>query len=215
MNITWLFVSYLIGSLPFSLIIGKLFLNIDVRKHGSKNPGSTNAIRVLGRKWGIPVFILDVLKGGIPVLIVSLGAFNDMFHPLYYGLMAMIGHVYPAFLKFKGGKAVATSLGAFLFYAPVLGVFAASTFWISLKKWGYVSVSSTLAAVMLLIATWLVFAVGPSSGALVTWFGEANEWALPIVGTLGATIILVRHKKNYERLRNGSEPHIKSFQTQK
>ena len=215
MNYIWLLVSYLFGSLPFSLIIGKLFLNVDVREHGSKNPGATNAIRVLGRKWGVPVFFLDVLKGGIPVLIVMLGVFDGMFHPLYYGLMAMMGHVYPLFLKFKGGKAVATSFGVFLFYAPVLGIIAGLTFYLTLKLYGYVSVSSTLAAASLLIAAWLVYIFGPLEGPLVAWFSAGGQLALPIVGTTGATVIFIRHRKNYERLRNKTEPHIKSFQKKK
>ena len=215
MNIAFLLISYLIGSIPFSLLIGKLFLNVDVREHGSKNPGATNAIRVLGRKWGVPVFFLDVLKGVVPVLIISLGAFNDMFHPLYYGLMAMIGHVYPLFLKFKGGKAVATSFGVFIAYAPLLGILAGFSFWLSLKLFGWVSISSTVGAVFLMGSAWLIYAFGPETGALVSWLSPAGEIALPLVGTVGATIILIRHKKNYERLRNKTEPHIKSFKVKK
>jgi len=208
MNIAFLFISYLIGSIPFSLLIGKLFLNIDVRQHGSKNPGATNAIRVMGRKWGVPVFFLDVLKGGIPVLIVQLTNFTDI-NPLYYGLMAMIGHVYPVFLKFKGGKAVATSFGVFLFYAPLLGIIAGLSFWLSLKWWGWVSISSTVGAVVLMVLSWLVYGLGPE--ALSAWTSSSDELALPLVGTIGATIILIRHAKNYERLRAKTEPHIKSF----
>jgi len=215
MNIAFLVISYLIGSIPFSLLVGKLFLNIDVRQHGSKNPGATNAIRVLGRKWGVPVFLLDVLKGVVPVLIVRLGAFEEMFNPVYYGLMAMIGHVYPVFLKFKGGKAVATSFGVFLAYAPLLGIFAGLVFWISLKKYGWVSVSSTVGAVFLMTFAWLIYAFGPTSGTLATWLSPSGDIALPLVGTLGATIIITRHKKNYERLRDHTEPTIKSFKPKK
>lgn len=215
MNIALLVVSYLIGSLPFSLIIGKLFLNIDVREHGSKNPGATNAIRVMGRKWGVPVFFFDVLKGGIPVLIASSGLFNDLFHPLYYGLMAMMGHVYPLFLRFKGGKAVATSFGVFLFYAPLIGIIAGLSFWLSLKRYGWVSVSSSVGAVTLMVVAWLNYGFGPQSGPLVAWLSPASEFALPLVATLGTTVILLRHQKNYERLRQKTEPRIKSFHVKK
>lgn len=218
MNIILLVVSYFIGAIPFSLIIGKIFLKIDVREHGSKNPGSTNAIRVMGRKYGVPVFILDVLKGGFMVLLVRLGWFDSFnpFHPLIYGVAAILGHVYPVFLKFKGGKAVATSLGVFLFYAPIIGLTGALSFALSLMIIGWVSVSSTVGAISLLTVAIIVYFFGPESeGLWMNLLGERGLIEIPLVALIGNVIIISRHKPNYIRLKNGTEPKIKSFQNKK
>lgn len=215
MNILLLVVSYLIGAIPFSLVIGKLFLKIDVREHGSKNPGSTNAIRVMGRKFGVPVFILDVLKGGVVVLLVGLGVFDGInpFHPLIYGVAAILGHVYPVFLKFKGGKAVATSLGVFLFYAPIIGLTGALSFALSLVLIGWVSVSSTVGALSLLTVATLVYFIGPESeGIWMVLLGTRGMIEIPLVALFGNIVIISRHKPNYIRLKNGTEPKIKSHQ---
>jgi len=112
--------AYLIGAIPMSLIVGKATKGVDIRDYGSGNPGTTNAIRVLGRKLGLFVFLLDVLKGGFVIFLIRIGLFEaaEVFHPLLYGIAAAVGHIFPVFLKFKGGKAVATSVGAFLFYSP-------------------------------------------------------------------------------------------------
>lgn len=213
MNYLLLGVAYLVGAIPVSLIMGKVFLGIDIREHGSKNPGATNAIRVMGKKYGIPVFVFDVLKGGIIVLLIRLGLFGEgLFHPLFYGMAAILGHVYPVFLRFKGGKAVATSLGVFLAYAPVIGFAGALGFAISLKLNGWVSVSSTVGAFSLSTVAILIYFFGPTAAPLASWFGTQGVNEIPIVALLGTALIIIRHKKNYERLRQGTEPKIKSFE---
>lgn len=215
MNYVLFGVAYLLGAIPVSLIVGKLFLGIDIREHGSKNPGATNAIRVMGRKYGVPVFIFDVLKGAIIVLVVNLGWLDNLsdqlFHPLVYGMASIVGHVFPVFLKFKGGKAVATSLGVFLAYAPVIGLSGAVGFTISLKQNGWVSVSSTVGALSLTTVAVLVYFFGPTTAPLTTWIGPSGVIQIPLIALIGTALILFRHQKNYHRLREGIEPKIKSF----
>ena len=104
--------SYLFGSISFSLIISKLFYNLDLREHGSGNVGTTNTFRILGKKAGIIVLIIDLLKGAIPVWVAMLVDGTGHFPVIIFGVVAALGHVYSIFLKFKGGKAVATGGGA-------------------------------------------------------------------------------------------------------
>lgn len=111
--------SYFFGAIPSGVWIGKIFKNIDVRDYGSKNSGATNSYRVLGAKLGIAVLIIDVLKGFIPLYIAS--KFNLKYNDLVIlGLVAILAHTFSCFISFKGGKGVATSLGVFLFLAPVI-----------------------------------------------------------------------------------------------
>lgn len=110
--------SYLIGSFPTALIIGKFFYGIDIRKHGSFNPGATNSIRVLGKKAGIAVLLLDVGKGALAACLPYL-LMVDV-NPLYTGLIAVIGHCFPVFARFRGGKAIATTAGTLLVASPAL-----------------------------------------------------------------------------------------------
>lgn len=216
MNFILIGVAYLIGAIPVSLIVGKVFLGIDIREHGSKNPGATNAIRVMGKKYGVPVFIFDVLKGAIIVLLVNLGWLDflsdQLFHPLVYGMASIVGHVYPVFIKFKGGKAVATSLGVFLAYAPVIGLAGALGFVISLKQNGWVSVSSTVGALSLSTVAIIIYFFGPTTAPLTIWLGARGILEIPIIALIGTALIIIRHKKNYQRLKAGTEPKIKSFQ---
>jgi glycerol-3-phosphate acyltransferase PlsY len=107
-----LLAAYLIGSFPTALLVGKLFFHIDIRDHGSKNPGATNSLRVLGKKAALIVLFIDIGKG---VIASSLPLFFNLpFDPLYFGLMATIGHCFPIFADFKGGKAIATTAGTLM-----------------------------------------------------------------------------------------------------
>ncbi|HPX72183.1 MAG TPA: glycerol-3-phosphate 1-O-acyltransferase PlsY, partial [Acholeplasmataceae bacterium] len=158
-----LIVSYLLGSIPFGLVIGKVVKKIDIREYGSKNTGATNAVRVLGFKLGVLCFFLDALKGGLIIIIVrilmatnvelgfQLGMIKineniNITITALYGLTAVLGHVFPIFLKFKGGKAVATSVGALLAFAPVIGMLGILVFYITLKMSGYASLGSLMGA---------------------------------------------------------------------
>ena len=117
-NAIALLCAYLIGSIPSALWIGKLFYQTDIRNHGSGNLGGTNTFRVLGKKAGIIVTLMDILKGTAATLLVFLPVFNDVtVHALVLGAIAVVGHMFPIFAGFRGGKAVATSAGVILGYA--------------------------------------------------------------------------------------------------
>jgi acyl-phosphate glycerol 3-phosphate acyltransferase len=183
--------SYLFGSIPFSLIISKTFYNIDLREHGSGNVGTTNTFRILGKKAGIVVLILDLLKGAIPVWVAMLVSTDVDFPVVIFGVVAAIGHVYSIFLKFKGGKAVATGGGAILAAAPIIFLVVLATFLITLKLSKYVSLGSVLAAVALLIS--------------VLFTGDLFMIGFGII--LGI-IVIVKHISNMKRIKEGTEPKI-------
>ena len=135
--------AYLIGSIPSGLIIGKKFYGIDIRQHGSGNLGGTNTFRVLGVKAGLTVTTADILKGTLAAALPFF--FQSEMHALLAGIFAVIGHTYPIFAGFKGGKAVATSGGVLLFYAPFMFVIMMIGFFLCLYLSKYVSLSSMVA----------------------------------------------------------------------
>ena len=189
-NFILIIAAYLLGSFPSALVIGKTFYQKDIRQYGSGNLGSTNAFRVLGKKGGTIVFILDVLKGGLAVLAAMyLGA---TIHPLIISMFALIGHIYPIFANFKGGKAVATSAGIILFYSPLLFITLFIIFVISLKIWKMVSLSSTIISI---------------AAVLIVWFGHYDLTA-KIMFTLFAAMIIIKHIPNYKRILNGTETKV-------
>ena len=138
--------AYLLGSIPSGLIVGKVGYGIDIREHGSGNLGGTNTFRTLGVKAGLIVTISDILKGTLAASLPFLFNIQDL-HALLVGIFAIIGHTYPIFAKFKGGKAVATSGGILLFYTPVMFLTILVFFFIVLYISKYVSLSSMLAGV--------------------------------------------------------------------
>lgn len=194
-NIVLFAFSYLIGSIPFALIIGKLFYNTDIRAHGSGNVGTSNTFRILGKKAGIMVLICDLFKGAIPVWIALL--LGSDITVLFFGLVAAIGHVYSIFLKFKGGKAVATGGGAILAYAPLVFIILLATFLIVLYTSKYVSLASVSASIVFLIVS------------LIT-----RDVPLIIVAVVLAVVISVKHISNMKRIKLGTEPKV-SFLTKK
>jgi len=194
-NIVLFAFSYLIGSIPFALIIGKLFYNTDIREHGSGNVGTSNTFRILGKKAGIIVLICDLFKGAIPVWIALL--LGSDITVLFFGLVAAIGHVYSIFLKFKGGKAVATGGGAILAYAPLVFIILLATFLIVLYTSKYVSLASVSASIVFLIVS------------LIT-----RDVPLIIVAVVLAVVISVKHISNMKRIKLGTEPKV-SFLTKK
>lgn len=184
-----LIAAYLIGSIPTGLIIGKLFYNIDIRQHGSGNLGATNTFRILGKKAGIFVTIFDVLKGTISALFPVI--FHQNIHPIIIGVVAIIGHVFPIYLKFKGGKAVATSAGVILGTNPVLFLIIAIIFFTLLFTTKMVSLTSMLTSIANFIGS-LFF----------------EDKILMGVSFLIMVVIIVRHKSNIERIMNGTESKI-------
>lgn len=144
-------IAYLLGSIPFALIIGKLGYKIDIREHGSGNLGATNAFRVLGIKAGSIVILGDILKGTAAAVLPQL--FHADAYPLIIGIIAVLGHTYPIFAKFKGGKAVATSGGMILGINPILFIIMIATFLLSLYLSKYVSLSSMITGVVAFFAS--------------------------------------------------------------
>ena len=177
-SILLMIVSYICGSFPSGVVIGRAITGTDIRQYGSKNTGSTNAIRVLGKKVGFLVFFCDVLKGAIVIIVLKILDATGVFHSVldygFYGMMAVIGHSFSIFLNFKGGKAVATSLGVVLCICPLAGIFCLITFLILLKTTGYVSLASTCATFAVLV-TYLVlfFIIGKVPPRCIVFFRRA------------------------------------------
>lgn len=204
--------SYFLGSVPSGLVIGKVFKNIDIREYGSKNTGATNAVRVLGFRYGVFAFIFDALKGALVILIVfflgdpSLYLVTDLEINIssLYGAIAVLGHVYPIYINFKGGKAVATSAGMIFAIEPYLAISVILLFFIIFFITRYVSLSSTIAAATSIV--YFVFRV--FFEFLVSHVENFNFYTrimdLVVVMCLG-TLIFIRHKANYRRLREGTE----------
>lgn len=191
-----LVLAYLIGSIPSALWIGKLFYKTDIRDHGSGNMGATNTFRVLGKKAGIAVTVFDILKGTAAVLLVSLPYFADTHvHSLIVGVVAVIGHMYPVFAKFKGGKAVATSGGVLLGYSWPIFVLAILTFLLALKITKMVSLTSMIVAVM---------------GAIygIIYYFITGDIYLELVIVLMGVFIFYRHRANIARIKAGTEPKV-------
>jgi len=201
-----LVVSYLIGSIQSGLIIGKTFKHIDIREHGSKNTGSTNAIRVLGFKYGIWAFVFDTLKGAILIWILrlvgneSLYMFNEQLNVIgIYALFAVIGHVASIFNNFNGGKAVATSLGAIIAIEPLIAVLVLLTFGIVFYTTKYVSLGSTASVITAFVCfTARIFI------PLEHVTTQTKIFDLLLFIVLGL-VIVIRHKANYKRLKEGNE----------
>jgi glycerol-3-phosphate acyltransferase PlsY len=182
--------SYLAGSFPTSLLAGRYGAGIDLRKKGSKNLGATNVYRVLGWKFAIPVGIVDIAKGALPVLVFAPRAGDATWVPLALGVAAILGHVFSIFIKFKGGKGVATAAGVVLGLAPVPTGIAIGTWALVVWATGYVSLGSMLGA--------LTFPI-----ALVTL--EESDPLLLGIGITIATFIVITHRSNIVRLLKGTE----------
>ena len=182
----WIF-CYLLGCIPFGLLFARKS-NIDIRNHGSGNIGATNVGRVLGKKAGLLTLAGDVSKGLAAVAIAS-RFLDSPWEIAVSGLMAFIGHVYSVFLKFKGGKGVATGLGVLIFLMPLATVSSTGVFGVTLWLSGYVSVSSILAALFI-----------PLFGI---YFQSQPEFI--IVSAIVALIVVHKHVGNLERILNGDE----------
>jgi acyl phosphate:glycerol-3-phosphate acyltransferase len=182
----WTF-SYLLGCIPFGILFARKN-KVNLREHGSGNIGATNVSRVLGKKVGLMTLAGDLLKGLAAVAIASL-LLDSHWQVAVAGLMAFIGHVYPIFLKFKGGKGVATGLGVFLFLMPLATVSVMGVFAVTLGASAYVSLSSVLASLFL-----------PLFGIFYQYPPEFMA-----VSVIVALIVLNRHWENLQRILDGSE----------
>ena len=199
MIIVMLLLSYPIGAFPSGFVIGKLFFKKDIRQFGSGNTGATNSFRVLGRPAGFLVTFLDIFKGFITVFfplwlpVHADGPISTFFtNGLIVGLFAILGHVYPVYLKFQGGKAVATSAGVVLGVNPILLLILAIIFFIVLKIFKYVSLASIVAAICCVIGSLII-----------------QDYILLVVSFLVSIILIIRHRSNIARIFRGEEPKIK------
>jgi glycerol-3-phosphate acyltransferase PlsY len=186
----WIAASYLLGAIPTSYLVGRTFANKDLRELGSKNLGATNVYRVLGLKYAIPVGLVDVAKGVVPVAVFAPNAGSAPWLPITLGAVAVFGHVFSIFVSFRGGKGVATASGAVLALAPTALAVSAAVWVIVLAVTGYVSVASILGALVFPLAAW--FAVPED----VYTFG---------VGLVLAAFIVFTHRTNIRRLALGTE----------
>lgn len=191
---------YLLGSIPFGYLAGRL-AGTDIRHAGSGNIGATNVLRVLGKRYGYMVFALDFLKGLVAVemsMLIAPGGFTDWNSPQTFGVLAatssVLGHMYPVWLGFNGGKGVATSAGALLALAPLGALIAAVIWFVIFRMTRYVSLASITAAVVLPFVIFLVNAPAQNNPKVLVYFSACV-----------AAIVVWRHRSNLCRLFRGTE----------
>lgn len=220
--------AYLLGAVPFGLLIG-LARGIDIRQHGSKNIGANNVARTVGRPWGVLTFALDAGKGAAPILIGGwwLGVLGERAPDptrawmwMSFGAAAFLGHLFPVFLKFKGGKGVATGFGALLAVYPIVtfpALLAIGSWAICVKITRYVGLSSSVASAVLAMLTILWPAIMHVWSSATREAADGVSWAtqLPFVvtTTLLAVLVIYRHRGNFKRMLEGTEPRVGANRT--
>lgn len=198
--------AYLLGSIPSAVWIGKWFFNVDVREHGSGNAGATNVLRVLGRKAALPVFLIDAAKGYGAVMLSWFSSlepesifapYSEWFVNLRIILMvaAILGHIFPVFAGFRGGKGVATIAGCMVALAPIPLACSFGVFLVVLAIWNYVSLGSIIGAATFPICMVLQFAIS----------GEPVSPTMTIFSIVVAGVLVFMHRKNIARLRQHTE----------
>jgi len=182
--------AYFIGGIPFGLVIVRLMTGRDVRASGSGNIGATNVLRTTGRIAGVLTLILDAAKGWLAVWIASLLTGGNVFWISMAAFAVLVGHAFPAWLRFKGGKAVASFLGAYLFLTPI-PVFAVLLLFIFLVFWTrHLSLGSVVAAGLFPLACWMIL---------------HPDWPILVSAVAAACLIIYRHADNIRRIRAGNE----------
>lgn len=190
-----LLIAYLIGGVPIGLMIGKIFRGIDVREFGSGNIGASNVWRTLGPRLGVTVFVLDVIKGFAPVFFTHHRLPHAALLTVLVGIAAILGHNFSPFLKFRGGKGVATSLGVAIGLAPLAAAIGFAAWGLVLYATKFISVSSILGTIVTTTLIW-----------------NFNDRALPylLFAAVAITFVIFTHRSNLKRLRAGTEPKISS-----
>jgi glycerol-3-phosphate acyltransferase PlsY len=191
----WIAAAYVLGATPTSYIAGRLGRGIDLREHGSKNLGATNVYRLLGWAYAIPVGLFDVAKGVIPVALFGRWAGGPAWLPVTLGAAAVVGHMFSPYVRFRGGKGVATAAGVFLALAPLAFAIAIPVWALCLWLTGYVSLSSIVAALTFPVWVWLTT-------------GDAGPtfWASVVL----ALLIVAAHHANIQRLLTGTESRFRT-----
>ncbi|HFU4489599.1 TPA: glycerol-3-phosphate 1-O-acyltransferase PlsY [Streptococcus suis] len=190
-NLILLFIAYLLGSIPSGLWIGQTFFNINIREHGSGNTGTTNTFRILGPKAGTLVFLIDFFKGTLATLLPILLHAQGI-SPIVFGLVAVLGHTFPIFAQFKGGKAVATSAGMLMGFAPAFCFYLILVFALCLYLTSMVSMSSVVAAGAAILGA-LLF---PTIPFLLTNYDLLFTVIIVFLGIF----VIIRHKENIQRI---------------
>ena len=195
MNLLILFLGYLFGSFPSGYLAGRIAKGIDIRSLGSGSTGATNVLRQIGKRAAITVFLLDVLKGVISILVAKFCLLNDSWQ-VAIGLSTLIGHIWPIWLNWKGGKAVATGLGIFLGLSWQVGLSTLGIFIVMILLFRIVSLASVSAALSLPLIMFLSF--------------KTSSISLPflLISLLAMTLVIWRHRENIIRLMKGKEPRI-------
>ena len=182
--------AYLLGSIPFSLIIARLLKGIDIRNHGSGNIGATNVLRTVGKREAALALIADILKGALPVLLAVF--ILEGVWITATAVLVVLGHVFPIFASFKGGKGVATSLGALIVIIPKGVIISLILWFLVLAVFRYASLASILAAIALPAICW----------------GLTSPLAYTAAASINAVIIILRHTGNIKRLIAGTESKV-------
>ena len=193
--------SYLLGALPIGFLLAKHLKGIDLRETGSGNIGSTNAMRALGRSWGLVAFLLDVGKGWLPVFVLAplaaspadAGGLGEPILRLAYGTAAVLGHCFPIYLRFRGGKGVATGCGAVIAVDPLIFLGGGVVWLVTLKLKRFVGLASMLMG---------------ASFPLLAWLRRPQDIPFLIGCTLLMLLIFARHRTNITRMLDGNEPRI-------
>lgn len=202
-NITLILAAYMFGSIPSAVWIGKVFFNTDVREYGSGNAGATNTFRVLGPKAGVPVLLMDIAKGWIAV---QLATYFGEYMPatqqfinfkLTLGAAALLGHIFPVFAGFRGGKGVATLLGILWGVNPPAAVICMGVFLLFFLTTGYVSLGSMAAAV--------------SFPFIVMWWLNETVTSMNVFAIAVPILVLITHQKNIERILKRTESRVYLF----
>ncbi|MDP2188849.1 MAG: glycerol-3-phosphate 1-O-acyltransferase PlsY [Sphingobacteriaceae bacterium] len=200
--------AYLLGSIPTAVWTGKLFYGIDVREHGSHNAGATNTYRVLGGKAAVPVLLVDILKGFTATSLIHLypellerDTSSFVLVKIFCGSLAILGHLFPLFAGFRGGKGVATMFGMIIGLHPAAAGISFLIFLLTYGVWSYVSLGSILASFAFILAVVLVF--------------KDDRTALVVFALLQFGLILFTHRKNIERLKSGNEKTIRIFSSKR
>lgn len=202
-EIVLIILAYLIGSIPTAVWVSKSMFGIDIRDYGSGNAGATNTFRILGAKWGSFVMLVDVTKGIIATSLYIFIPFylsNELARTNFMialGMVAVLGHVFPIWANFKGGKGVATLLGMTLAIQPIVALICLVVFLISLISTRFVSLSSILAAVAFMILILFIF--------------DEKETLYRLFAMIVAMMVMVTHHKNISRLYKGNEPKLPIF----
>jgi acyl phosphate:glycerol-3-phosphate acyltransferase len=187
----WLLASYFVGAIPTSYLAGRIFRGIDLREHGSKNLGATNVYRTLGWKYAVPVGLFDIAKGAVPVLLFAPRVSDSQLFALACGIAAILGHVFSVFVRFRGGKGVATAAGVMLGLTPLALGIAALTWLVIVGLTGYVSLASIGGAAVFPVAVYLLEHLERPE---ILW-----------LDALVAAAIIWLHRANIRRLLDGTE----------